>query len=317
LHAGKKFNVKAEDITFNSTKTINFRSAMDTSFYSQGKFGVSVDGAMSFLSSGESSFKSESTTFINGSRINLESGSASYVPVKMQPIEPTLHSDTVFDSTKGFIEVPAKLESITSRTPTHFPWKNANKGVNVKVDLSSPASTEPSPEVKAASTPTETPEAKTTPSILSTVPTVSNADPVKSAIVSQTAVQAATGAAKEAVASGSAIVASITGAATVAVGALGTTVDQLATSAAGVLKPGADVAIKAAIAAGKTAEEALSPAHFTGNNGVKNAKDFTKSVVGQVATVSNMIDKSVSDLTKLNVLKGGEAAGFLTRHCIS
>ena len=305
MHAGRKMNFKAEDITLNSDKTLNFRSSMDTTFYSQGKFGVVVDSSLSLLSSGEASLKSESTTFINGSRINLETGTASFVPKKLNPIDTVLHADTSYDPVKGYLAVPGKLESITSRAPAHFPWESVGTGVDVKVDLAEPA-VSLSPAVSSINTPAEVPDQKTSTSVLATVPVTSKVDPVKSAIVSQTAVAAATGIAKDAVTNGAAIVTDLAGVKTVAVGVLGSTVEQLASSASGVLKPGADAAIKAAISAGKTVEQAMSSAFFTGTNGIKSVADFTKNTVGQVANLNKMIDGSVSDLTKMQILKGGE-----------
>lgn len=309
LFAAKKMNIKAEEITLNSDTNINFRSVANTSFYAQGKFGISVDGALSLLAKGDVGLKSEATTYINGgSRVNLETGQAAYVPEKLKELELNLHDDTVYSSSKGFIAVPGKLASIASRAPTHFPWNSAGKGVDVKIDFG-PSSPAPSPAVAKNNTPTEQPESKLTPQVLSTVPSTGASDPVKSAMIGQQAVETAKGAASAAVQDGAAKIKSVTGETTVAVGVLGLTAEQLASPAAGILKPGADAAIKSAIAQGKSAIDAIPAALFTGLNGVKDLATFTKSAATQVGVMSSMIDKSKSSLEKLGIITGKEKLG--------
>ena len=95
---------------------------------------------MSLASGGDSSFASTNNTFINGSKVNLNSGSSATTPKVVPPIPLVAHTDTLFDTEKGYLPAPGKLISITSRTPAHAPWADANLGVDVHTSLS--ASTE-------------------------------------------------------------------------------------------------------------------------------------------------------------------------------
>jgi hypothetical protein len=74
-------------------------------------------------SSGEASYASSSTTYINGSRINLNTGATSLSPSTVEPIEVTDHPDTEYKGPDdGWVSEDGKLQSIVSRAPTHKPF---------------------------------------------------------------------------------------------------------------------------------------------------------------------------------------------------
>lgn len=136
LHADKKINLNAGEGVVMSSKTlqvqtsesISVRAEKDFSVNVLGKYSVKISGSMLMQSSGVASFSSNSTTYVNGKKIKLNSGKASS-PVAVSKIEPFKHSDTEFNSEVGFVEVPAILDSVATRVPTHFPWTAAGFGV--------------------------------------------------------------------------------------------------------------------------------------------------------------------------------------------
>ena len=75
--------------------------------------------------------------YVNGSKINLNTGSTSVTPVEVPKIPIVTHTDTLFDKIKGWLSAPGYLLSIVSRAPAHAPWSNANQGVDVKVNNNS------------------------------------------------------------------------------------------------------------------------------------------------------------------------------------
>lgn len=137
INAAKALNVSAETIKMTSEKETSQKVGTDFSFSNIGKYTMKVGGAMSLASSGEASVSSSSTTFINGSKINLNTGSAGLVPADVKPIPLVAHTDTLYDDVKGFAAAPGKLMSIVSRAPAHSPWASAGQGVDVKVNFGS------------------------------------------------------------------------------------------------------------------------------------------------------------------------------------
>jgi len=137
INAAKALNIAAETIKMTSEKETSQKVGTDFSFSNTGKYTLKVGAGMSFASTGEASFLSNVTTFINGSKVNLNSGAAGLVPADVKPIPLVAHTDTLFDDVKGFAAAPGKLMSIVSRAPAHSPWASAGQGVDIKVNFSS------------------------------------------------------------------------------------------------------------------------------------------------------------------------------------
>jgi hypothetical protein len=132
IHAKRNLNMFADNIKMESDQNITHRTGKDFAGYYQGKCTVKVDQQMSFASGGDSSFYSSATTFINGAKINLNTGSSATVPAALNIMPKVNHVDTIFSEKVGWMNPsPNPLLSITSRTPTHMPWAEANKGVDV------------------------------------------------------------------------------------------------------------------------------------------------------------------------------------------
>lgn len=306
MHAAKQFNLQAEQINVESMKDTNFRVGTDYKHYVMGKFTVKVDGAMSMNAAGDASYASGATTYINGSKVNLNTGSASLTPEAVKTIPIVKHTDTLYDGQKGYAAAPGKLDSIVSRAPAHQPWANGNQGVDVKVSLSASANlpTPPSPSLAAATAAAPAaPDVPVSTAVVSTVPTNVAAvggsldTSVTGAIVAQNAVSAAASAAS--------------GAATNAIGSLGQTASQLANSAAGIIKPGADVLVNKALAEGKTLAQALPTNLFTGKDGITSVTSLVNNVGAQVNAQVNLMKDSVTKLTAAGAITGKESAGSL------
>ena len=137
INAKKDLNIAADNININAENNISYRSGGNFSGYTIGKYTIKVDGAMSMSAGGEGSYASGGIMYINGSKINLNTGSTSVVPAVVPKIPIVAHTDTLFDATKGWAASPGYLLSIVSRAPAHSPWASANQGVNVTVNNNS------------------------------------------------------------------------------------------------------------------------------------------------------------------------------------
>ena len=137
INAKKDINIAANNIKINAETDISYRSGGNFSGYTLGTYTVKVNGAMSMGAGGEGSYASAGTMYVNGSKINLNTGSTSVTPAEVPKIPVVTHTDTLFDKVKGWLAAPGYLLSIVSRAPAHTPWASANQGVDVKVNNNS------------------------------------------------------------------------------------------------------------------------------------------------------------------------------------
>lgn len=152
INAMKALNISAETIKMTSEKETAQKVGTDFSFMSTGKYTIKVGEGMSMSSTGEASYLSATTMYINGSIINLNSGAAGLIPAAVMPIPIVAHTDTLFDNVKGFAAAPGKLMSIVSRAPAHSPWASAGQGIDITVSFSADASLPKSPTAVTTST---------------------------------------------------------------------------------------------------------------------------------------------------------------------
>jgi hypothetical protein len=314
INAAKDLNISAgENITMTSEKATKFKAGTDFNQYTIGKYTVKVNGAMSMDAAGEASYASTSTTYINGSKVNLNTGSTGTTPAEVPPIPVVAHTDTLFDATKGYASAPGKLLSIVSRAPAHMPWANAGQGVDVKVNTSASASlpTPPSPAASAANNSVSpAPANPVTAPVASTVPdqgAVSTAldKNTTATMVGAVTRDAALGPAADAVKAGMGVVTDAAGKLTAVVGPMALTAAQL--ESAGDLKPGAATLINGLVEQGKTVTQAMTSNLFTGLPGAENLSALSQNVEAQVkATVTNF-QQSQTALTQAGVMTGKEA----------
>ena len=311
IHAKKKLNVKAEEINLYSEKNTNIRVDKDYKTEVAGKYNLKVAGVMSYQSGDTASFASSGTVFINGSRINLNSGSGP-APDGVQPITDKPTTDTLFESEKGYIAAPGKLKTITSRAPAHSPWAHANQGVNVNVNPSADSNlpTSPSPSAASAlaaadSTPTNSPLTSAGLATVPSLPPVSSSldQTITGALLGAAAVNAATGPAADAVAAGAGVVQTPAGPAA-AIGQMAQTPKQMAS--AGVLKPGSATLINSLVQNGSPLQNAMPPNLFTGKNAATSLPSFVANPTAQAYSMVTNLQQAQTSLTTAGLLTGNE-----------
>jgi hypothetical protein len=312
IHAKKKLNIKAEDINIQSEKSTTQKVGTDFKVETSGKYTHKVGGSMSLRSGGEGSFHSGGTCFINGSRVNLNTG-AGAAPDAVAPLQDIGHTDTMFESVKGYIASPGTLKSITSRTPAHAPWVNANQGVNVSTSSnasdklpSAPSAVVERANEAAAVAPTGNPVQA---AALSTVPpttAMSGAMDAQStgSMVSAVATNAATGPAAAAVATGAGIVQTAQGQ-VASLGVLAQTPAQL--ESAGILKPGSSALVNSLVKSGSSLAQALPNNMFTGQGGVSSLTSFISNPSAQISGMVSNFQKSQTALTGAGLMTGKES----------
>ena len=315
IHAKKDMNFYAENMNFTTEKEMNQRVGSDYKGFTVGTHTEKVTGAMSFESAGESSFASASDTYINGAKINLNSGKASTKPEEVEAITITSHTDTLFDQEKGFTAAPGKLNSITSRAPAHAPWSNAGQGVDVQTDLSA-SSQLPSPPSLALGNATAAgistgvnPVAAAT---AASVPNLSAASQnldinTTGAVLGSIAQNTQNGPFRVAQQQGAAIVESSTGQSVLGVGAFGQTPDKL--EKAGVIKPGSNRLINSLVQSGANTSQCMPDALFSGQTGAENLTNLTRNITAQANVEVINLQKTQTELTNAGVLTGKESAG--------
>lgn len=316
INATKKLNIYAEELNIETDKKTNIKVGDDFTQHTVGNHTVKVEKGMSHASNDAASFVSTSATYINGSVVNLNTGSSSLEPKKVKSYNLITHVDTLFDALKGWLPTPEKLKSIVTRAPAHSPWVSSNMGVDVEVKASA-ADSLPSPASSAVqntnNTVPESPQNPTTPAVVATVPPaqpIGNIDPsTTQAIVSQQAVSAAKGPTAAAVAAGSGVV-DINGTKQAVIGKLAQTPAQL--EQAGIIKPGSSDLVNSLVKQGKSVEEALPPSLFTGVSGINSVSDYVNNLPAQVDTQSTLMQQSYDKLKATGVINGNESAASIS-----
>lgn len=310
INADKNLNINAkENININSTKEMTVRNGTDFKHQVLNNFTTKAGGAMSMGSAGEGSYAAGGTMYINGSVVNLNTGSTSLPPPEVTPIPLIAQTDTLFDSEKGFAPAPAKLQTIVSRAPTHMPWPMAGQGVDVKVNLDSSAAlpSAPSPAVQAANNVSPAlPEVPSSVATMATVPNISTAGTAldassTAALVGAAATQAGS-LATQAVSAGTAITDGVA-----QVGQLAQTATQMTTG--GALKPGADTLVNSLISSGSSVTGAMTNNLFTGQAGASSLQEFVNSTTAQVQSQVTNFTNAQTTLTSAGILTGSENPG--------
>ena len=311
INAGKALNISADTIAINSEKQTTQKVGTDFSLYASGQYTTKVDGKMSFASGADASFYSDSITYFNGSKINLNTGASSLVPQEVKPLPVVAHTDTLNDATKGWLAAPGKLLSIVSRAPAHAPWSSANQGVDVKVNNNASAAlpSAPSPAVAAANASAGAPTNPVTVAVASTVPPSSAISAAldkntTGTMVGQISTLAANGPAAAAVKLGAGTIETANGV-VAAVGAMAQSPAQL--EAAGVIKPGSAALVEKNINNGMSIAKALTPNLFTGKDGAANLTSYVNNPVAQVATQVATFTQAQTALTQTGLITGKES----------
>jgi hypothetical protein len=307
INAGKKLNIFGEQISIESEKDSTWRSGGNFSGYTMGNYTFKIDGSMGLQSAGESGINSAGTLHMNGSKININSGTKGPSPATVPKITKTNHVETTFSKAKGWMfPAPEGLSSVTSRAPTHQPWIGSGSGVNVKINDVAPSADAPttSPAVeqanKATTQPgqaTAKPTAVTTPAEVAAAPTPkASAGPLPAEGVKAMTAQVATAA--------QALPVEAQKAAGVVSAASGLTAKQMET--AGVIPPGAGEQVQALMAKGLPAAKALE-GKLTGVEGASSASSLVTDITKQASIVQSAISESAKSLLSAGVLTGKES----------
>jgi len=316
IHAGKNLNIFAGEVMhIQSTKEFKLRAGADLSVFTSSIFTAKAGGAMSLESTGDISMASSAKAFVNGSRVNLNSGKTGTTPKEVPIIDQVLHTDTLFDNTKGYIAAPAKLKSITSRAPAHAPWTNAGQGVDVKSNLGAGSNFPSKPTNPASSINSAAKNAGVS-------NPVTNADITKTpvnqnisasldknatqALSAQSALNAAAGPAADAVKKGTAVVQNATGNTTAAIGQFAQTPKQL--EQAGILKPGSGGLVDSLIASGTNVANALPSTLFTGKPGAENLSAFINNLGAQQESLAKNLQVVQTELQNAGAITGNESS---------
>jgi hypothetical protein len=214
MHAMENFNIQAKNIHTNSEEETKSRAGTDYKISALNNFTAKAGAALAVEAGGQASVAAGAEAFVNGSKVNLNSGSSSLSPEEVPIITLIAQTDSLFDKEKGWAAAPANLLTIASRAPAHYPWANAGMGVDIKVsgnaedNLPAPSS----PEVQAVNQaaeeiPAEPPSVATISSVPPTTAVSESLDKATTdAVLSSIATSAAEGPAAEAVTSGASIV---------------------------------------------------------------------------------------------------------------
>lgn len=313
IHAAEKFNVQAKNIHTNSEEVTQSRAGTDYKIASTGNFTGLAGGGIAFGASGDASLAAGGSAYINGSKVNLNSGSSSLSPAPVLNIPLNAQTDTLYDAEKGFIAAPGKLLSIVSRAPAHAPWANAGQGVDIKVDLNESSQLPAAPSTAtqelnavANASGVTAPSSATIASVPTNVPAVSASldKQTTSAVLGATAATAAASSLSAAVKSGAAIVSA--GAEKIlAVGSYATPIKGL--EAAGIIKPGAATMVNGLINSGKNLAQSIPAAVFTGQAAAANITAIASDVTSQTKIVVNTMQQAQTTLTKVGAITGKEA----------
>lgn len=309
MHAKRDIKMYAENsIQLQSEKNTQMRAGQDFNQYTVAKHTVKVDGPMSYESKADASFHSKAITYINGvKKIHLNTGSTGTVPQVVNMLPREKHVDTTFSPNKGWVAPsPDPLQTIATRTPAHWPWVEAGKGVDVKTGSAQPGSPpQPSAGVVAATAASATQlGAQTSSALTATAPA---ANPVAAAgglpklpaqtvqsMVGQQAAAAGALSAADKVKNG-------------IVGTAGSTLSQLAAPGQS-MKPGSDFLVKSIqnavpnIPGAKAATNVL----MTGNAGVGSFANLERNIAAQTGAVTGALNAGMQGLKNASVLSGTE-----------
>lgn len=322
IHAMENFNIQAKNLHVNTEEDMKLRSAKDIKTHALNNFTIKAGAAFAAASGADASMAAGGSAYINGSKVNLNSGSASTQPQAIDIIPIIAQTDTLYDEKKGFLAAPGKLLTIASRAPAHAPWANAGQGVDVKTDLNASSQLPPAPAPAVSAATAAGAEVAPAPPAVATVASAPTTPPISSvlnqnttsAVLGTVATAAAAGAGAAAVTQGAAIVQTTAGP-VAAVGAFAQSATQLAS--AGVLKPGTDTLINGLVQSGANVSQAMSPALFSGAvSGAQNLTSFATNVTAQASSMVTNLQQAQTTLTAVGAITGTEApsqvAGLVT-----
>lgn len=312
INAGKDLRINGENLELNSTKKTKHMVGTNYNFSCGQLYTVSGGMGLALSSGGVASLAGSLATFINGKLILLNTGMSPLMPQSVPGTTINVHDDTLFDNQKGFINAPGAVASICTRIPTHYPFNQANKGVDVSVNLGQ-ATGLPDPAnaaLEAANgNAAEAIKGLMSGGVNSLVPNTGQVSKTfgeqgTNALLGGMASLTASSKFASAVNTGFAIV-NEGGKKSIAFGAFGQTPADL--EKAGILKPGSAKQVEALIASGYSPEQAMPSKFFTGKSmGASNFTELTKSYKDQAIAATGSLQRAQSDLQSAGIITGRE-----------
>jgi len=308
FHAVEDINMKTgKNLNIDTEKKFSHRIGKDSQVSTGGKHTHKVSNACSFESGGDISLASVAIAYVNGSKVNLNSGATSTIPLEVDPIPLLAHTDTLWDQSVGWAAVPGYLLSVANRVPAHYPWANAGQGVDAKVD-SDAASNLPAAPTSAASAVNQAagldPPIPTSVAAGAAMPAVGGA----SAALDQNTTSNMLGGVATTVANGPAAAATQTGSAivdgTAFIGQFGQTPEQM--ELGGYLKPGSSTLVNSLVESGSNAFASMTNNLFTGKDGVNSLQQFIDNIDTQASSMVKNFQASQNYFTAAGVMTGKE-----------
>jgi hypothetical protein len=324
INAGGDLKMSGKNTKLEGLQTLTNYAGDTLQSYSKGDYTIKTESNYAVSGAGDIGHKAKGTVFINGGKkkpnVKINSGEISTNPEEVKQIDVSVLSDTLFDDTKGYNSAPAKLTSVVNRAPAHMPWSDAGKGVDKKTNKSASAAfpSAPKPAVGAANAAAPNmPNNATNTTLAATVPGLPDVNNLTKGLdtslsngaltgmVSQMAVQAATGPLAPAIAAGGVGILTNTGTGLkiAGVGVFGLNATQL--SNAGVIKPGSDVVVNYALNSGKTLAQAMPNSIFTGQYGT-NLNQYINDRTAQTQTAASLLVQGENTLKNAGIITGGE-----------
>ncbi len=338
LHAEENLNIKSKNMNVNTDEEINLKSGKDFKIDTAMNYTVKAKSAIALNAQGQASLVASAEAFVNGSKVNLNSGSASLKAFTVTDITKVSHTDSAFDKELGWLAAPGQLISITSRAPAHCPWVGAGLGVDINT---SPSAEDKLPQPASPNvTQINQEAAATNPPVVSdaavaTAPEVpgssKNLDknslgPLLGAaatVASQVGLRKALGSAAGVITQNASAVAGVASALKaaganvassseiqpvdpkVSVGVYDRDPKSLADT--GVLKPGADKLINSLAKSGKAMSEIMPQQLFTGKEGAENISKLAKNIGSQTTSMVNSLKVAEQQLIESGLIKGTES----------
>lgn len=323
LHANEDIKTHSKNFQVDTEEELRLRAEGALKMFTLGNFTVKSDAEVAINATGDASMVAGGDSYVNGTKVNLNSGQASTRAEEVEKTPLISQTDTLFDKQQGFIAAPGKLNTITSRTPAHAPWVGAGQGVDVETssDAEDQLPSNPSPGVKNINnlasevTPNQAGEI-TQPANLPGIKSVSgaldqNTTKTMLGVVSSQALNESRALTKDGIAFDT------NNRNRFVVGSYGQTPNQLANS--GFLKPGSDRRVTALAINLRNTNNPVSfdpsaisnrvmPASiFTGKPSAKNVNAFLRSSDAQANSMVKNLQKAQIALTNAGVLTGKEA----------
>lgn len=153
IHAKRNLNLRAEkDISVQTDNNFKLKVLKEYTEAVVGGLTSLIGKAYAVQAGGQASMVAGAEAFVNGTKVNLNSGDPATTPEAVEDQSVYVQSDTLYDGDQGFIAAPGKLNSIVTRAPAHAPWANAGQGVDVQVDLGADANFPDAPSAAVSDT---------------------------------------------------------------------------------------------------------------------------------------------------------------------